>query len=453
MTDITQFNIQGRKVRFTISLPEESIDFMVKYPKGYHFGQKHEEILKDIPLMLWGNAIGFTEPDVSEICFDVSDDRLEFFKQIGEYNAILDAHYSDNEVEWGDPRVITGSDTSKLIEESLPEQDYKGTLICQSTGKESLSSLHIMQELDKRPIHSLFIGYPSRAATHKQESRRLFKEHFDHSTHEVWSNFNRLQSRLQEHADNYDPCVQFWEMFYVTAALPIAVEHGLKWLLVGNELNAGRQIDHQGHKTFEELNQSWKFEHMYTNYISDTYELPIKHTSVIQPMTDFGCRKVMYREFPEFVHALESCLRPTAAHGKWCEKCYKCEATWLESIALGVDPETFGMTHDILFKSPHLGGDDEDWGYSFPKPNRDEVIFQDYDVMDKLPNFSANSQRMEGLETWRKRQQERVDYGKMKEYRKYYDAYATPVAQAIPEELRYNPGLPETNYVPSGYEP
>lgn len=453
MTDITQFNIQGRTIRFTIELPDEELDFTVKYPSEYKFGQKHEEILKDIPLMLWANAIGFTKPDQCEICFDVSNNRLQFFFDIAFYNAALDAYYSDNLIEWSEPTVHTGSDTSKLVSESLPKQDYEGTMICQSTGKESLSSLHIMQELDKRPIHSLFIGYPSRAATHKQESRRLFKDHFDHTVHDMWSNFNHLQSRLQEHADNYDPCVQFWEMFYVTAALPLAVEHGLKWILVGNELNAGKRITHDGIETFEELNQSWKFEHMYSDYLTRIHGLPITHTSVVQPMTDFGCRKIMYREFPEFVHALESCLRPTAAHGKWCEKCYKCEATWLESLALGVDPERFGMTHDILFKSPHLGGDDDDWGYSFPKPNRDEVIWQDYDVMDNLPNFSAKSDRMKGLETWRKRQQNRVDYGQMKMYRKYYDAWSTPVAEAIPEEVRYNPGLPETNYVPAGYEP
>jgi len=451
MTDITSFNIQGRYVRFTLTLPDDELDFTVKYPERYQFGQQHEEILKDIPLMLWGNAIGFTNASQCEICFDVSESRLRFFTWIGQTNAALDAHYSGEPFEWGTPSVETGSDTSKLISSDLPDKEYQGTMICQSTGKESLSSLHIMQELGRTPIHSVFVGYPSRAATHKQDSREKFREYFDHDAHRVWSNFNHLQSTLQEYADNYDPCVQFWEMFYAAAALPIAVEHGLKYILIGNELNAGKRIFHDGVQTFEELNQSWKFEHRYTDYIVQNHGLPIVHTSVVQPMTDFGCRKVMYREFPDFLHALESCLRPTASHGKWCEKCYKCQATWLESLALGVDPETFGMSHDILFKSPHLGGDDEDWGYSFPKPNRDEVIWQEYDVMDKLPNYGSD--RLEGLQTWRNRQEERVDAEAMGKYKNYYDQWSSPVSKAIPQEVRYNPKLEETTYAPEGYAP
>lgn len=431
----------------------EELRFTVKYPKGYKFGREYIDILKDIPLMLWGNAIGFTEPEESYIDFEVSDERLEFFKWIGEQNAYLDGYYSGKtDPSWTAPRVQTGSDTGALLTPELPDQSYQGTLISQSTGKESISSLHVAREVDERPIHSMFIGYPSRAATHKQESREKFKEHFDHPVHGVWGNFNYLQSRLEQHTENYDPCVQFWEMFYVTAALPLAVHHGLRWILLGNEINAGRKIQlDNGKYAVEELNQSWVFEHEYSEYVKYHHGLPIKLTSVIQPMTDFGCRKVMYREFPDFLHAVESCLRPTAAHGKWCEKCYKCAATWVESVALGVDPETFGMSHDILFKSPHLGGEGEDWGYEFAKPNRDEAIWEDYDAIEKLPNLSE--EQLDGLKTWRERQEERTSEEEMEEYRKYYDRWSEPMAEVVPGPLRYNPDLEPTLGGPEGYLP
>lgn len=453
MIQVTDFKVRNHKVSFKL----QGEEFAVNYPEGYSFGREYLDLMKNIPLCLLANYAAFAAEPREEIHadFEVSTAQRDFWMWVARQTALFDMHlggeYTLEGSEWTD-----GQDNASLIAPpQLPEKEYEGVIISQSTGKESVAS-RILIDGKVDPIYSMFFEYPSRAATHKIAGREEFEDYFDNETIRVWSDANQLQSTLEEHTENYDPITQFWEQLYVSICAPLAVKHGLKYILLGNEIHSGEvgYISESDTAYIEELNQSHHFQVGFTQLL-DRMGIPVELTSVVKPMTDFMCRKYLYRMEPDFMEHLQSCLRPTPDR-RWCLRCYKCADAWIETISLGMDPqERLGLSHDTLVENPHLGGDRDDWGYEHAKYDRQEVIWTTHVVDVDLEHLKSelSDEQMEAYERWRQRQADRVDPDEMDYHRKFFDKYVVPLSKTIPDDLRINPWFEITNFCPDKYDP
>lgn len=463
MVNITEFKLRGNRIDFKI----DDKKFTVKYPEEYNLGREYLDLAKESALSLWANKVAFVRPEKCHIDFAVSQDRIRFWlwvankvNQLDVYQSLSDDFDSD-EIPYTDltksVEVTTGDDTNSLI--STPELDpgpLSGAIISQSPGKESVASKLICDEVGVSPVYSAFIEYSSRASTHKIAGRKEYTDYFDNPTIRIWSNFNELQSILQDYTENYEPITCFWEMLYLTAELPLAAYHGCKYILIGNQLNTGEaMIDPKGRfTTFEELNQSYVFEVAYTNYLREMLDSQITHTSNVRPFTGYSCRKIIADREPEFLKHMQNCLRPNSKR-RWCLKCYKCNNSWVEFLGCGFNPEEAGLDHDVLIENPHFAADNEDWGFSFPRYARDEQVWRD-DVdtqwfeSEIYSNFTE--EQKEAFSEWRRRQEERVDEDEVEHLRAHNGQFIEPVTSVIPDETLSDMGLPHTDYVPEALD-
>lgn len=464
MADIENFKFRGNRIDFEL----DGEKFTAKYPEEYHFGREYLEYGKEFALCLWANKLAFERPDEAYLDFEVDDTRIRFWKwvakkvhQLDVYQSLSDDFDSD-EIELEnitDIEVGVGSDPTSLI--STPEPMNvdlpKGALISQSPGKESVASKLICDEKEIYPQISVFIEYSSRAATHKIAGREEYESYFDNDTLRIWSNFNELQTTLQEYTENYEPVTCFWEMAYLTMELPVAVNHGVKYMLMGNQLNTGEAMeDPKGRFTaFEELNQAYVFEVAYTNYLRDVFDLPITHTSNVRPFTGYTCRKIVADREPEFLPRMQNCLRPNSKR-RWCLKCYKCNNSWVEFLGVGFDPTEAGLSHDVLIENPHFAADKEDWGFSFPRYARDEQVWQDEvdkDWFEEEIRSEFTEEQEKAFKEWRRWQDRRVDSEEVDELRQYNGKFISPTTVAIPNKTVSDMGMEHTDVIPKLLDP
>lgn len=461
MPDISDFKLRGNRIDFRI----DGEKFTAKYPEEYDLGREYLDLAKEFALALWANKVAFVGPEDSHIDFEVADGSLRYWLWIAQkvheldcYQSLSDDFDSDEKELWDireEIQVTTGNDPIGLVEPpvlELEEDDLEGAMISQSPGKESVASKLICDENGIGPINSVFIEYSSRATTHKIDGRKEYKKHFDNNTIRIWSNFNELQSTLQEYTDNYEPITCFWEMAYITMELPLLAYHQNKYLLVGNQLNTGEaMVDPKGRfTTFEELNQAYVFELALTDYLNEVHGLPFVHTSNVRPFTGYACRKLIGKHKPEFLENMQNCLRPNSKR-RWCLKCYKCADAYIEFMGCDLNPAKAGLDHDVLVENPHLGAKDtEDWGFSFPRYGRNEQIWVD-DKAEQFFNENVKSnltdEQLEAFGRWRNRQEERVSQENVDHLRKFNGKYVEVVDEVIPDELLNDMGLPHGQFV------
>ena len=447
--NIEKFKVRGNKVKFTLG----SQDFTVKYPEKYNFTREYHNLLKEIPLCMWANSLAFTKPKETSVPFEVPEYTEKFWLWIAQKVHEFDCYESGTQPEKIRPTIETQSEQRGLLQTpSLSQDGYAGAIISQSTGKESVASKIILDNMGIEN-ESVFIEYPSRALTHKQDGKAEFDNYFGKSTR-VWTNCNCLQSTLHEHTDNYIPVTIFWEMLYSVIELPMAAYDKFKYIIMGNEISAGERKEGKNYVTWEDFQQSAIYELALTSYIKCQHNLPIVHTSVVGPITSFGCRKVVLENEPEFYPKVQSCLRPTPDN-RWCLKCYKCERAWIENVALGVNPEDVGLSNSCLIENPHLGADTDDWGYSTSKYDRDEYIWNEYVDLTEDNSIACQLTINESnhLKIWRKRQKERVE--SYDEYGKYVDKWSSPAERHLPSELVPDSieGIDgKTDYIPDSYD-
>lgn len=456
MPDITNFSVAGNRVSFEIDKEE----FVVKYPSEFTFGRQHRNLLKDIALCAWANKLAFTLDTHNKFCFDASPQQINFWKWIAQLVHTLDRYQSGDEPisDATQVTVETGGDPATLIQPKPLDKPEGGALICQSPGKESIATKAILEKNGVAPIYSLFYEYSSRAATHKIQGREDFEEFFDNPTIRVWSNTNSLQSTLQDYTDNYEPITCFWEWMYCTISVPLMAEIGLRWLLIGSQLDTGEAFrsENNGYVAVQEPNQSYIFEYAYSDYLTRVHDLSITQTSNVRPFTGYACRQIVAQEYPGWLPKMQNCLRPKPQR-KWCLRCYKCNNAWVEFLACGMDPEEAGLSHDVLFENPHLGAEEtEDWGFTFPRYERDELVWEVGGAKDFFEGYvkeNLTDEQFDGFERWRRRQNDRLDEGVYIDLLQYFDSYVEPVEMVVPEQLRNDMGFPHTDFVPERMDP
>lgn len=462
MADVTDFKLRSNRIDFDL----DGEHFVAKYPDHYDFGREYLDHAKEFALCQWANKVAFERPESAYLGFDVDHERVQFWLWVAQkvheldvYQSLSDDFESD-EIELENLRMLdveVGDDPPALVESELDARLWEGAMISQSPGKESVASKLICDKQGIHPQYSAFIEYSSRAATHKIAGREEYEEYFDNPTIRIWSNFNELQSTIQEYTENYEPITCFWEMAYLTMELPLAVKHGLKYILMGNQLNTGEAMpDPKGRfVAFEELNQSYVFEVAYTNYLSRTLDLPIVHTSNVRPFTGYACRKIVAEREPEFLEHMQNCLRPKPQR-RWCLRCYKCNNSWVEFLGCGFDPTDAGLSHDVLIENPHFAGDNEDWGFSFPRYARDEQVFMDdvdHEWFEEEVRSEFTDEQDEAYVEWRDRQLERVDQEEVDRLRQFNGKFVEPVTGVIPDEVLNDMGMEHTDYVEEALDP
>ncbi|MEE8524972.1 MAG: hypothetical protein V3T72_13640 [Thermoanaerobaculia bacterium] len=133
----------------------------------------------------------------------------------------------------------------------------------------------------------------------------------------------------------------------VFATLPIALEHGYRYLSVGHERSAdrgnlvweatGEDVNHQWGKSYEA-------ERLLDRYIQDHLVAGLKYFSLLKPLHDVAIFHLLRRDL-EAVPDAHSCN----VEKPWCKACAKCAYVWINYMAyLPVD------TVDAIFDGTPL---------------------------------------------------------------------------------------------------
>jgi UDP-N-acetyl-alpha-D-muramoyl-L-alanyl-L-glutamate epimerase len=108
----------------------------------------------------------------------------------------------------------------------------------------------------------------------------------------------------------------------IFGALPVALQHGYRWLVLGNERSAEEPNLHWP-RTGEFVNHQWgkslEAELLIGSYVSDELVSNLRCFSVLRPMHDTVIFNFL-RRFPHAVNRTHSCNR----RKPWCFECAKC---------------------------------------------------------------------------------------------------------------------------------
>lgn len=136
----------------------------------------------------------------------------------------------------------------------------------------------------------------------------------------------------------------------VFAALPLVLQHGYRWLVLGHEAsaNAGNLV---WDATGEEVNHQWgkslAAERLLAEYIQTVLVEHARYFSVLQPVFD----PVIFSLLADDIDAVPSTHSCNVAK-PWCERCPKCAYVYLGYLAWLPVETVRGMFRSHLFDTP-----------------------------------------------------------------------------------------------------
>jgi hypothetical protein len=188
------------------------------------------------------------------------------------------------------------------------------TLCFSGGGKDSLAAMKLF-ELAGLPFSSYSYSHPAYGAPEAQFA--LIESLLDFNVPE---RRHRVEIETNSLADGGGLCAE--TPISIFGALPVALQHGYRWLVLGNERSAD-EPNLQWPQTGEFVNHQWgkslEAELLISNYIRQELVSNLHCFSVLRPMHDTVIFNFL-RQFPASVRNTHSCN-----HEKpWCYRCAKC---------------------------------------------------------------------------------------------------------------------------------
>ena len=231
--------------------------------------------------------------------------------------------------------------------------------VLSSGGKDSLLSYGLMKELSEQ-VHPIFINESGRHWFTALNAFRYLEKSEPH-TARVWCNsdrvFNWMKRRMPFVRKDFDRFrmdeypIRLWTVaVFLFGALPLMRKRGLGRLLIGNEFDTTRNLDHNGIRHFDGLyDQSRYFDEALSRYFTEK-NWNIGQFSILRPLAEIMIQKILVKRYPLLQQQQVSCHAAHHHNGRIlpCGNCEKCRRIVGILIAMDENPRNCGYTDEQI---------------------------------------------------------------------------------------------------------
>lgn len=248
--------------------------------------------------------------------------------------------------------------TEKHTEESLADSEPGNPVaVLSSGGKESLLSYGLLNETGAE-THAFYFNESGGHWLTASTAYRHYTSNFP-DVHKVWSNVDRFyrffirnlelldQAAVRRRADTY-PIQLFIFPVYVMSFIPIALKHGIRSIVLGDEFDDPREMsDYRGIKHYYGIfDQTHDFNLLMTRYYR-AKGINMTVWSAVYPIAGSVVEKILINRYPELFRLQRSChsCRSVSGNVTPCGKCSKCLGILMFTLTAGGNPQ------DIMYSS------------------------------------------------------------------------------------------------------
>jgi hypothetical protein len=309
--------------------------------------------------LLWTTFLGCTHPiwalldgyDV-EVLEPVDTAELEFWGGMAHASRTASGLPPSAEGLPGVTLRSSGGTAEVLRPRALPQSGPPGVLL--SCGKESLLSLGLLREARGQAVavnlespmpgshdHESVFRAQALAALGRTQGVTVRRVRSD--IRATWRNNYAVSSGGTASVNELADC-----FIYPSAALPVAYQHRLPWLVLGSEWGE--------HHVPVRSPGGWRFDRYFSlagvaiAAVGRLWEIRygIGYTSVIQPISQYLVQRILLRRYPDLAAFQHSCYR-ARADARACQLCEKCARVSAMALAAGADPAIIGMDVNRVF--------------------------------------------------------------------------------------------------------
>jgi hypothetical protein len=375
------FEIKFRGQKYVVNYPDE---IWQKYP------QEAKEVLFDnlvysetihLPLHFRRNSINYnTSPPYLQTYFfqnmimdlpSCADVDGTFTTELIKEYMNLKVQFKDNEIKFPTYRHETRPDSS---------------VVSLSFGKDSLLTWAVCNELGLNP-QAAYIVEPALTyeERHKDKLAKRFQKEFGVELQKIEHTSGQLRDGHRLGVGKTEVGWGLQTTQYAIMILPIANLFQSRYILFGNEQSCGEfYMDREGFVCYPAYDQC----HIWTKQVdSITRQLSlggVRTLSVIEPLNDIAVVYSLFKRYPEVAKYHMSCFVETESgrDHRWCMDCSVCAKMYLLIKASGFDPETVGLSRNMLTEDMRsyfsLFGGSDVHTYALTGRGRDEQLFAFY---------------------------------------------------------------------------
>lgn len=271
------------------------------------------------------------------------------------------------------PVVLKNTYTRAKIEfEDDPDVSVRGELtpwktsnmrycILSSGGKDSLLSYGLIRDLGKE-AHPIYINESGRHWFTALNAFRYSEKNIP-NTSRVWTNSDRVFNWMKRHMSfvknnfsNYrmdEYPIRLWTVaVFLFGALPLMRKRGIGRLVIGDEFDTTRVMNHLGIPHYDGLfDQSRFFDDSMSEYFSKK-KWNLSQFSILRPISEIMIQKVLVKRYPELQAEQVSCHATHIKDGRVlpCGTCEKCRRIIAILSAMDEDPRRCGYTQKQIIK-------------------------------------------------------------------------------------------------------
>jgi len=228
-----------------------------------------------------------------------------------------------------------------------------GYCVLSSGGKDSLLSYGLINELGKE-THPIYINESGRHWYTALNAFRYSEKNIPNTT-KVWTNCDRLFNWMKRQMpfvkknfanyrmDEYP--IRLWTVaVFLFGALPLMKKRGLGRLVIGDEYDTTREMNHHGIPHYDGLyDQSRFFDDALSEYFTKK-KWNILQFSILRPMAEIMIQKVLVKRYPELQAEQVSCHATHIKNHRIypCGNCEKCRRIIAILTAMDEDPGRCG---------------------------------------------------------------------------------------------------------------
>ncbi|MEM5803275.1 MAG: hypothetical protein QW350_00875 [Candidatus Aenigmatarchaeota archaeon] len=327
------------------------------------------------------------------------------------------------------------------VESRLPnfEDDFfNDALINFTFGKESLLTFGVCKEIGLKTDLVYFFGNENESET---KIKKILSKSFSKKFNQKFFMVKNLVEYLNigeyigaKENLNWGYSNQLTE--YVLASLPLNVESGDRFTLLGNEKSCNNYFfNNDGYKSYPVYDQSIKCMINVNNMIKIITSGKVSIFSIVEPLNEIAIMKILHNRYPDIAKYQFSCFPDNANYnGRWCHTCSKCARIYLFFKAIGVDPKIVGFEKDLFRKeflnnfSLFNGKTENSVVYDYSGLGRDEQLFAFYLAY-------KNGQKGKAIDIFKKNY---LNEAKQREDELFKEFFGVFKPVTIPKEIRQN---------------
>ena len=232
--------------------------------------------------------------------------------------------------------------------------------VLSSGGKESLLSYGMLKEIDP-DTHAFYFNESGGHWLTAKTAYDYYSAEFS-NVHKVWSNVDRfyryvlrnmriLDQRVMNMKTDTYPVQLFIFPVYVMSMIPVAIEHGIRGAVLGDEFDdpSDMQPFHGIRHYYGIYDQTLDFNRYMSGYLHSK-GIDFTVWSAVYPITGGVVENILIKRYPDLFRLQRSCHSCRSVNGKIvpCGKCSKCLGILMFILSAGGDP------HQILYSTESI---------------------------------------------------------------------------------------------------